>query len=181
MYVVAPLAEIVPVCPVQTVALFIVIVGFEFIVMLAVAEEVQVPFEPITVKVVVTSGAAEIFAVFAPVFHAEIVPVCPEQTVVLTGLNVGLEFTVTAAVFVTMHPPATVALTVYIVVVIGFTTILEVFAALLHVYETAAPAVRVAVCPLQIVDDVALIVALAFTVMVAVVVAVQVPIDPVTV
>ena len=66
-------------------------------------------------------------------------------------------------------------------VVIGFTTILEVFAALLHVYETAAPAVRVAVCPLQIVDDVALIVALAFTVMVAVVVAVQVPIDPVTV
>jgi hypothetical protein len=64
---------------------------------------------------------------------------------------------------------------------LGFTLIVEVFAPVLHVYDVAAPAVNKADCPLQMVDEDALMVALELTVIVAVVEVVHVPIAPVTV
>ena len=69
VYVVAPDAVIIPLCPAHTVALAIVIVGFAFTVNVALADEVQVPFDPITEYVVVKACVTETLCVVAPVLQ----------------------------------------------------------------------------------------------------------------
>jgi hypothetical protein len=108
------------------------------------------------------------------------VAVCPEQIVGLVTVSVGLGLTVTVEVFVALQLP-TLALMVYTVVTIGLTLIVCMFCVVLQVYEMAAPAVRVAICPLQIVGEFTEIEPAEFTVTVAIVLTEQEPFAPVTV
>jgi hypothetical protein len=64
---------------------------------------------------------------------------------------------------------------------VGVTTIEDVFAPLLHVYDAAAPAVKVADCPMQIEGELIAIEPIADTVIVEVVVELHAPVVPVTV
>lgn len=102
----------------------------------------------------------------------------PEQTVfVPLMLTVGVVFTVTVAVLVVVQVPLD-PVTVYTVVELGFTDIVLVVALVLHEYEVAVAAVKVALCPLHMVGLLTAKVGVGVTVKVIVVLAVQVPLLP---
>ena len=85
----------------------------------------------------------QVFVVAPPPVKVE---VTPAQTVVgfATAVTVGLGFTTKEIVFELLHPSVDVPVTVYTEVVVGVTIITVVVAAVLHVYELAPLAVKLA-------------------------------------
>jgi hypothetical protein len=107
------------------------IVGNGFTVMVTIAVFVQfAPFDPVTVKLVVTEGVTEILApVKPPGFQVyDVAPLalsdadCPEQiTVNPVAVTVGVGFTFMVTVCVFVHPLLS-PITVNVVVAVGLTT-----------------------------------------------------------
>ena len=126
----------------------------------------------------------------APALHVYEVPppavklaVCPGQIVGELTVIVGKGVTVTVAIAVLEQEP-TVPVTVYVVLEEGEASAVFVpveVAPALHVYEEPPPAVKLAVCPLQIVGEFTVIVGRGVTVTVAIAVLEQDPAVPVTV
>ena len=94
------------------------------------------------------------------------VAVCPEHIVAELTVVTGEEFTVTFATAVLEHP-LVVPVTVYEEVPAGETSAVVSpvdVAPALHVYEVAPPAVKVVVCPEQMVGELTVTIGMVFTV-----------------
>jgi hypothetical protein len=186
-YVVPPAAVKVALCPLQIVGELTVIVGREFTVTVATAVFEQPEVVPVTVYVVVEVGETVNGFAVEPVFQEYVVPpaavnvaLCPLQIVGELTVIVGREFTVTVATAVFEHPEV-VPVTVYVVVEVGETVNGFAVDPVFHEYVVPPAAVNVALCPLQIVGELTVIVGREFTVTVATAVFEQPEVVPVTV
>lgn len=162
VYVLAPLAVSVAVPPGQIVALLTVTVGVGVTVTETVALLLQPLADPVTVNVCVDEGATDTVLVVAlPAFALHVyvlapLPVsvtdCPLQIVVAEVLAVttGKATTVTVEVLDELHEPE-LPVTVYTLVEVGLTVMVEAIAPVLQVYVEAPPALSAAEEPAQIV------------------------------
>ena len=151
-----------------------VVVGDGLTVTVAIAVDEQPEVVPVTVYDVVVAGVTEIGFVRSPVVHAyEVAPAAvkvaaaPAQIVGELTVVIGNGLTVTVATAVEEQPKE-VPVTVYEVVVAGVTEIGFVRSPVVHAYEVAPAAVKVAEAPSQIVGELTVVTGIGLTVTITV-------------